>query len=162
LPKARSVTLDETTIILALLRKLCSAGRRSAYGRTYPARAASISDTTLPLRRSFLFKETEMRKMCRNPIRCFKRAVPVSNEREAFCCKGCYSSIYLHRCRVCEGSIEQKRDGRRMLCKKAARRCGRLPPSATAACKKKRKAMSCLTSSRMDPRNSASAGLCAA
>jgi hypothetical protein len=66
------------------------------------------------------FAETAMRKMCRNPKCRSKLPTPTSNEREAFCCKGCYSSFYLHRCRVCEGPIEQKRDGRRVLCKKAA------------------------------------------
>ena len=45
---------------------------------------------------------------------------PTSNEREAFCTPGCYRSFYLHRCRVCEKPIEQKRDGRRILCKRSA------------------------------------------
>jgi hypothetical protein len=62
----------------------------------------------------------EVRKMCRNPKCRMKLLTPTSNEREAFCNRGCYQSFYLHRCRVCEGQIEQKRDGRRMLCKKAA------------------------------------------
>ena len=64
---------------------------------------------------------------------------PTSNEREAFCCRGCYQSFYLHRCRVCEKPIEQRRDGRRILCNRSACRNafsrnfsgGRyLPPSA--------------------------------
>jgi hypothetical protein len=66
------------------------------------------------------FTETALRKMCRNPKCRSKLPAPVSNEREAFCCRSCYQSFYLHRCRVCEGPIEQKRDGRRVLCKKAA------------------------------------------
>jgi hypothetical protein len=66
------------------------------------------------------FTETAPRKMCRNPKCRSKLPAPVSNEREAFCCRSCYQSFYLHRCRVCEGPIEQKRDGRRVLCKKAA------------------------------------------
>jgi hypothetical protein len=66
------------------------------------------------------FTETALRKKCRNPKCRMKLPTPTSNEREAFCNRGCYRSFYLHRCRVCEGPIEQKRDGRRMLCKKAA------------------------------------------
>jgi hypothetical protein len=50
------------------------------------------------------FAETAMRKMCRNPKCRLKLSAPVSNEREAFCYKGCYSSFYLNRCRVCEAS----------------------------------------------------------
>src|ERR1700733_3071835 len=49
------------------------------------------------------FAETAMRKMCRNPKCRSKLPTPTSNEREAFCCRGCYSSFYLRRCRVCEG-----------------------------------------------------------
>jgi hypothetical protein len=61
--------------------------------------------------------ENETRKRCRH---CKMRLPePTSNEREAFCTPGCYRSFYLHRCRVCEEPIEQKRDGRRMLCKRA-------------------------------------------
>jgi hypothetical protein len=66
------------------------------------------------------FTETALRKMCRNPKCRMKLPTPTSNQREAFCNRSCYRSFYLHRCRVCEGPIEQKRDGRRMLCKKAA------------------------------------------
>ena len=64
------------------------------------------------------FVETAMRSMCRNPKCRMRLPAPVSNEREAFCTRGCYQSFYLHRCRVCERPIEQKRDGQRLLCKK--------------------------------------------
>jgi hypothetical protein len=40
---------------------------------------------------------------------------------EGFCCRGCYQSFYLHRCRVCEGDLP-KVDGKgrpRVICKKA-------------------------------------------
>jgi hypothetical protein len=85
------------------------------------------------------FTDTALRKMCRNPKCRIKLPTPTSNEREAFCNGGCYQSFYWRRCRVCERPIEQKRDGRRRLCKKAACRNafsrsfsgGRyLPPSA--------------------------------
>jgi hypothetical protein len=42
------------------------------------------------------FTETAMCKMCRH---CRMRLpTPTSNEKEAFCTKGCYQSFYLHRC----------------------------------------------------------------
>ena len=62
------------------------------------------------------FKETEMRKKCRH---CRMRLpVPTSNEREAFCTKGCYGSFYLHRCLVCEDKIERTTANRK-ICKKS-------------------------------------------
>jgi hypothetical protein len=61
----------------------------------------------------------ETRKRCRNPKCKMKLPEPVVNEREAFCCRGCYSSFYLHRCRVCEDPIEQSKGRPRMVCKKA-------------------------------------------
>jgi hypothetical protein len=64
------------------------------------------------------FKETEMRKMCRNPKCRSKLLTPVSNEREAFCCRGCYQSFYLHRCIVCEDKIERTTANRK-ICKKS-------------------------------------------
>jgi hypothetical protein len=58
----------------------------------------------------------ETRKRCRHCK--MKLPEPTSNEREAFCTRGCYNSFYLHRCRVCEKPIEQPRRGTRLLCKK--------------------------------------------
>jgi hypothetical protein len=65
------------------------------------------------------FKETEMRKKCRH---CRMRLPePTSNERQAFCTRGCYNSFYLHRCRVCEDALPKVTGkGRpRVICKKA-------------------------------------------
>jgi hypothetical protein len=53
------------------------------------------------------FSETALRKMCRNPKCRSKLPAPVSNEREAFCCRSCYQSFYLHRCRVCEAGASE-------------------------------------------------------
>jgi hypothetical protein len=62
------------------------------------------------------FKETEMRKMCR---KCrSKLLTPTSNEREGFCCRGCYNAFYRKHCRVCEAEIEQPKRGERILCKR--------------------------------------------
>ena len=53
------------------------------------------------------FAETAVRKMCRN-LRCgCKLPEPVSNPREAFCCRGCHASFYRKHCLVCEGAIVQ-------------------------------------------------------
>jgi hypothetical protein len=64
------------------------------------------------------FKETEMRKKCRNPKCRMKLSTPTSNEREAFCCRGCHQSFYLHRCLVCEDKIERTTANRK-ICKKS-------------------------------------------
>jgi hypothetical protein len=61
----------------------------------------------------------ETRKMCRNRHCGGKLPAPVSNEREAFCARGCCNSFYLHRCRICEKPIEQPKHGTRLICKKS-------------------------------------------
>ena len=43
---------------------------------------------------------------------------PTSNEREAFCTKGCYGSFNLHQCLVCEDKIERTTANRK-ICKKS-------------------------------------------
>ena len=42
----------------------------------------------------------------------------VSNEREAFCARGCHTAFYRKRCLVCEGPIERNRDDQK-ICRKA-------------------------------------------
>jgi hypothetical protein len=44
---------------------------------------------------------------------------PTSNERQAFCTRGCYNSFYLHRCRVCEDALPKAKGRPRVVCKKA-------------------------------------------
>ena len=61
-----------------------------------------------------------MRHYCRYQKRCSKLPAPVSNEREAFCSRGCYGAFYRKRCRVCEQPIEQPKRGERLICKRAA------------------------------------------
>jgi hypothetical protein len=66
------------------------------------------------------FVETAMRHFCRNPKCRSKLPTPVSNSREAFCARGCHTSFYLHRCRVCE-AVLPKTTGKgrpRVICKK--------------------------------------------
>ena len=60
--------------------------------------------------------DNQTRKRCRNCK--MKLPEPTSNERQAFCTRGCYNSFYLHKCRVCEKPIEQPKRGSRLLCKK--------------------------------------------
>jgi hypothetical protein len=66
------------------------------------------------------FTETAMRKFCRNPKCRMKLPTPTSNEREAFCCRGCHSAYYRKHCLVCDGAIVQPKRGERLICKKAA------------------------------------------
>jgi hypothetical protein len=63
------------------------------------------------------FKQ-ETRTYCRNPRCRMKLPAPVSNEREAFCARGCHTSFYLHRCRVCEGPLDRKSESQK-VCRKA-------------------------------------------
>jgi hypothetical protein len=61
--------------------------------------------------------KNETRKRCRH---CKMRLPePTSNERQAFCTRGCYGSFYLHRCRVCEAALSKAKGRPRVICKKA-------------------------------------------
>jgi hypothetical protein len=66
------------------------------------------------------FTETMMRKFCRNPKCRMKLPTPTSNERAAFCCRGCHSAYHRRHCLVCDGTIVQPKRGERLICKKAA------------------------------------------
>ena len=49
-----------------------------------------------------------------------KLAAPVSNDREAFCSRGCHAAFFRTRCRVCEKPIEQPAGGgTRLICNRA-------------------------------------------
>ena len=64
------------------------------------------------------------RHYCRNPRCRSKLKAPIENRHHAFCSRGCYSSFFLRRCRVCERPLDAdpmtgaKRvaDGRRKVC----------------------------------------------
>ena len=60
----------------------------------------------------------ETRHYCRNPKCRSKLPKPVSNERDAFCARGCHTAFYRKRCLVCEGPIERSRDDQR-TCREA-------------------------------------------
>jgi hypothetical protein len=64
--------------------------------------------------------EVETRHFCRNPRCRSKLPAPVTNGREAFCARGCHSSFYRRRCRVCEGPMTRRTE-RQLICGK--RRC---------------------------------------
>src|SRR5271169_5283505 len=75
------------------------------------------------------FAETKMRHMCRNPKCRSKLPAPVSNDREAFCARGCHSAFYRHRCLICEEPMEPKTENQ-LVCGK--RKCrGALQASET-------------------------------
>jgi hypothetical protein len=60
----------------------------------------------------------ELRHYCRYPRCRTKLKTPVENSREAFCCRGCYSSFYLNRCLICEGPLRRKSSTRK-VCRKS-------------------------------------------
>ena len=73
---------------------------------------------------------------CRHRICRTKLKKPVSNQRDAFCSRGCHTSFYLKRCLVCEGPLERKNKTQRVCRKSRCRNAwrgeagsGRLPPS---------------------------------
>jgi len=53
-----------------------------------------------------------LRHYCRNQRCRLKLPAPIENEHKAFCCRGCFESFYLHRCRVCEKPLRDRRGGR--------------------------------------------------
>jgi hypothetical protein len=63
---------------------------------------------------------SDLRHRCRNPKCRMKLPAPVSNDRDAFCCRTCYEIFYTHRCRVCECTIQQPKRGQRIICRKSA------------------------------------------
>ncbi len=69
------------------------------------------------------FRETKLRYYCRNPKCRSRLPAPVSNERQAFCTRGCHGGFYRHRCIVCEGPIERT-VATKMVCRKARGKTG--------------------------------------
>jgi hypothetical protein len=65
-----------------------------------------------------------VRHRCRNPrCRC-KLKAPADNPHRAFCCRGCYESFYLNRCRVCERDLRKngkRGDAQRLYCRPPAK-----------------------------------------
>lgn len=65
-----------------------------------------------------MLEEHKMRVKCR---RCeAKLDQPTSNDRSAFCCRGCFRMFYDKRCLVCEAPMERK-SAKQMICGK--RKC---------------------------------------
>jgi hypothetical protein len=65
------------------------------------------------------FNETAMRHYCRNQKCRSKLPTPVSNERDAFCARGCHTSFYRAHCRVCETVIKQPSRSERLISNKS-------------------------------------------
>lgn len=53
----------------------------------------------------------QVRHYCRNQHCRSRLKEPVENPHRAFCCKGCFESFYLRRCRVCERDLRQTGKG---------------------------------------------------
>jgi hypothetical protein len=65
-----------------------------------------------------------LRHRCRNLHCRMKLPAPVENEHHAFCCKGCFESFYLNRCRVCERDLRKTGklgDAGRLYCRPPAK-----------------------------------------
>jgi hypothetical protein len=64
----------------------------------------------------------ELRHYCRYPRCRMKLPKPVSNDREAFCSRGCYRGFYRSRCLICEGPLERRNEAQRICSKRKCRR----------------------------------------
>jgi hypothetical protein len=75
-----------------------------------------------PARGSLVVDESNkaLRHYCRNPKCRMKLPAPVSIERNAFCCRGCYAAFFRHRCLICEEQMERKTE-HQLICGK--RKC---------------------------------------
>ena len=58
------------------------------------------------------------RTYCRNPKCRGKLKIPVESERDAFCCRGCFTAFYRRRCLVCEQLFDRKTENQR-ICRRA-------------------------------------------
>ena len=67
----------------------------------------------------------EPRHYCRNPKCRSELPKPVSNDREAFCARGCHTAFYRKQCLVCEEAMERKTENQlicgKRLCRNALR-----------------------------------------
>jgi hypothetical protein len=75
----------------------------------------------------------ELRHRCRNPKCRSKLPAPVSNEREAFCCRGCFNAFYRHRCLICEQEMDRKNEGQKVCSKRKCRNALRQLKTAGSA-----------------------------
>jgi hypothetical protein len=67
---------------------------------------------------------SQLRHRCRNPRCRLKLPAPVEIEHRALCCRGCYESFYLTRCRVCERDLRKtgkRGDAQRLYCRAPSR-----------------------------------------
>jgi hypothetical protein len=60
-------------------------------------------------------EDKNLRHRCRNPNCRTKLPAPVTNERNAFCCQGCFAAFYHQRCLICEEVMERK-TGNQKVC----------------------------------------------
>jgi hypothetical protein len=60
-------------------------------------------------------EDRNLRQRCRNPHCRAKLPAPAANQRDAFCCRGCYAAFYHSRCVICEEVMERK-SGNQKVC----------------------------------------------
>jgi hypothetical protein len=63
----------------------------------------------------------DLRHRCRNPHCRAQLPVPVSNPRNAFCCRACYTGFYRVRCLICEQPIERNSANQKVCGKRKCR-----------------------------------------
>jgi hypothetical protein len=90
-----------------------------------PPPSQVAGDTAVALTPSLLSpapaESENLRRYCRNPHCRAKLAAPVSNDRDAFCSRGCHTAFFRTRCQVCEKPIEQPaHGGTRLVCNRAS------------------------------------------
>jgi hypothetical protein len=76
----------------------------------------------------------QVRKRCR---KCkSKLPVPTSNDREGFCCRGCYDQFYRKHCRICERSFAELDEARKSISqRKTSRKPGHRITCPKLSCK---------------------------
>lgn len=59
-------------------------------------------------------QDHQLRHRCRNPKCRLKLKSPTENFRDAFCCAGCHTSYYRHRCLACEREMPRNAENQKV------------------------------------------------
>jgi hypothetical protein len=88
------------------------AGKRRGHARFQSSSSSSVGERSDQVSRAMITQPhtSKVRHRCRNPRCGAKLKEPTDNPREAFCCKGCFTSYYRNRCIVCEHPYDRTRE----------------------------------------------------